>query len=218
MTKRVYQRTRITTPRPDVEVVGARPLAQLTIYRDIVLLTRRDGPGWRQYPISTDAAMDIFRGQPHSSGVLPANTLAVGSQKGIPYTVRVIAPHQATVRTAERAYTIPLPPLVWGTCEEDCRIWALTSEGWPRGDWPLCVAPFPNTYANGSICWGNVAERGQDAFVESYFNAHVQDGKSRTYPNSIVALWETLGDAYPLDDLVPTGLSVEWLCAGGPWK
>jgi hypothetical protein len=43
---------------PDVVVTDQQPIAQVLVYPDLVLLTRRSetGPGWRQYTIAAQAA------------------------------------------------------------------------------------------------------------------------------------------------------------------
>lgn len=232
---RPWQRRTIRRPRPDVIVVDDPPLAQLTIYTNLVLLSRRQGEQWTQYPVDASAIADAFSNAPQHSGLLPRNTLATGRIAGRRYLVQWIPPQRTMVRTPEREYTIPLPPLIWAGCHDDYRIWALASgEAWPERDSPLYVAPFPNTYRNGSICWGNadhrlVAAAGtMDRMFDLYlhgslFNAHVQDGKSKKYPQSILARWKTLARRnaradYPLDDLVAAQHTLHWLCSGGPWK
>lgn len=229
---RVYQRRRIARPRPDVIVTDGQPLAQLIIYDSLVLVTRRQGHQWTQYPVDPAAIAQALSQTPASSGLLPPHTLATGSIHGQPFFVQWIGPRRATVRTADRDYSLPLPPLVWGGCGQQYRIWALAQKRYPQRDQPLMVAPFPNTYANGSICWGSSDQRPiarpdtmQEAFdvylQGSYFNNHVQDGKSKAYPQSIVRQWQALAEAeastYPLDDLVAAQRTLHWLCTGGPW-
>jgi hypothetical protein len=96
----------------------------------------------------------------------------------------------------------------------------------------LYQAPFPNTYQNGGICWGEVTTL-KDAtpatllptlrlFLEgSLFNNHVANEKSSRRPGSILALYDDLvaeqADSYPLDDLLPVGASLVWLLSGGAW-
>jgi hypothetical protein len=137
--------------------------------------------------------------------------------------------------TATEIYRIPLPPLVWAGCDTDYRVFALGADGlaFPtNANQPLYVAPLPNTYTNGSICWGSADARPEAShtglcaawriFEESAFNAHVANGKSKAFPNSVLAMWDRLQrdetTAYPLGDLVTTGRTLGWLCAGGPWE
>jgi PRTRC genetic system protein B len=218
-----------------VIIADGAPIAQITIYDRLVLLARRDGRGaWRQYPVAAEAVAQALSNQPSSSGLLPPNTLAAGSVHGQPLMVVYLAPGVRTLKTERRDYTIPLPPLVWAGCGDDYRIFALGKDGatFPTvGSQVLYAAPMPNTYASGAICWGTTDQRPQASvtglgkawavFLGSYFNSHVQQGKSVSYPQSILALWDLLSDrtleSYPLEDLVATPRTLTWLCQGGPW-
>lgn len=221
-------------PRPlDVVVTEGEPLAQITIYETTVLLTRRHGQRWTQYPIAPDALGDVLSGVPHASGLLPPHTLGTGRAHGQPFTVLYVPPAVRTLRMTVGSYAIPLPPLVWAGCGSDYRIWALDRPEYPtRGDLPLLVAPFPNCYRDGGICWGSSDVRGVATpatllrvltlfLEESYFNLHLANGKSVGFPTSVVGRWQQLvesqADAYPLDDLIPAERSLGWLLAGGPW-
>jgi PRTRC genetic system protein B len=235
---RPWQRKRVLRPQPDVIIANDHPpLAQITIYSDLTLLTRRDASGlWRQYPVSADAVAEALSNLPRGSGLLPPNTLATGSVHGQPYAVAWLPPMRATLRTPAYDYTTPLPPLVWAGCGDQYRVFALGHEGvqFPTdGTQPLYCAPMPNTYANGAICWGDSERRPRaslatlmqawDIFATSYFNSHVQNGKSQAYPGSILTLWallaERVDESYPLDDLVPAtnGTTLNWLVNGSPW-
>ena len=235
---RPWQRYRVTRPRPDVVVSRGQPLAQITIYDDLTLLARRDehSGGWCQYPVSAGAVASALADLPRGSGLLSPNTLAVGSIHGQAYAATWLPSVRATLRTQARDYTLPLPPLVWAGCGDDYRIYALGEQGvqFPTvGHQRLYCAPMPNTYTSGAICWGDSDRRplaspaalmqAWAVFVGSYFNSHVQQGKSQAYPNSVLALWDLLAERvnepYPLDDLVPAanGVTLGWLCDGGPW-
>lgn len=233
---RPYQRHRVRTPAPDVVVTAGEPMAQITIYERLILLARREraSGAWRQYPVAADAVAQALSNQPLTSGLLPPNTLAAGSVHGRPFLAAYIAPGTHTLRTERRDYRIPMPPLVWAGCGDDYRVWALGPAGatFPMvGSQPLYAAPMPNTYASGAICWGSTDPRPQASaaglgrawivFLGSYFNSHVQGGKSKSYPQSILALWDLLSERveepYPLEDLEATSHTLSWLCQGGPW-
>ena len=218
--------------RPDV-IVRGEPLAEITIYPDVTVLTRRIGATWRSYPVSADALAQTLARVPTTSGLLPPNTLAVGQIGGKPMLVCYLPAHVATLHTPQRAYTIPLPPLLWAGCGQDYRIFALNTTDAPTVALPLCAAPLPNTYQNGGICWGTSDPRPDAAptsmsttaqtFFTSFFNAHVANGKSRKHPTSVLALWAALhrkkAAPYPLDDLVAVeGRTLGWLIGGGPWN
>ena len=228
------RRYRVKPRREDIDtvVLGQHPLAQLTIYPDLVLLTRDDGTGWRSYPITPAALAQTFSSAPNVFGILPPHTLGCGTLNGIRFYAVYVPPRQVTLTTPLRTYTIPLPPLVWAGRGREYRVYALAEEGQPTNEVPLYQAPFPNTYRNGAICWGEVKELQEatpatllpmlDLFLTgSQFNHHVANDKSIRRPGSILALYDDLAteqaERYPLDDLLPTGNSLVWLLSGGAW-
>lgn len=231
MTDRNLYRPR---PRPlDVVVVEGEPLAQISIYEDLTLLTRWTGTRWTQYPIAAEALAQVLGAVPVASGLLPAGTLGVGRVHGEEFTVLYIPARVRTLRMEVGSYTIPLPPLIWAGRGTDYRIWALATPDYPtRSDAPLMVAPFPNCYRSGAICWGTsdlrpaatplgLAKVLKLFLEESYFNLHLANGKSVGFPVSVVARWQQLAEAaseaYPLDDLMPAECQLGWLLEGGPW-
>ena len=225
----------IRRPTPDVQISGdTLPLAQITIYEQLVLYCRRAGAVWRQYPIDADALTAALSNLPQHSGLLPAGTLGVGQVHGVPFAVRHVPAHTVTllidvpVRTALK---VALPPLIWAGCGTDYRIFALADDTALTVSTPLCVPPFPNTYADGRICWGTSDPRPAaraatlDAVLQlfltgSAFNTHVAGQKSRTFPASVLAMWEQVaaaGTAYPLDDLLPSAITLGQLVEGRAW-
>lgn len=215
---------------PDVALLGEQPLAELRIYESAVLYTRRDGKSWRQYPVEPDQIAQLLGKLPSASGLLPKNTLGTGLKNGAPFYVTYMPAHRARLQMPNnRIYTIPLPPLIWCGHRRSYLVWALGVESYPDRDMPLYKAPFPNCYAGGGICWGNVnaipdattKTIGKVATLfleESEFNLHVSDGKSVAYPKSVVARWQQLetsgAEQYPLDDLMPAERSLFWALSG----
>jgi PRTRC genetic system protein B len=215
---------------PDVAILGETPLAELRIYESAVLLTRRDGKSWRQYPIEPDQLAQLLGKLPSASGLLPAHTLGNGIKNGAPFYVVYVPAHRARLQMPQgRTYTIPLPPLVWCGERRNYRVWALGTSAYPDRDLPLYKAPFPNCYADGRICWGNVGQIPEATtktisqvrrlfLEESEFNLHVADGKSVAFPVSVVARWQQLetsgAESYPLDDLMPSECSLFWALSG----
>lgn len=229
-TCRPRRRPRLHTP--DVVVVEGDPLMQINIYDRIVLVTQRRGRHWVSHPVSPEALAQELAQVPQTSGLLPAGTLASGRIRGKAFLAVADPARVVTMATPQRRYTIPIPPLVVAGCGDDYRIWALPSDKLIEPT-PLCVAPFPNCYDDGRICWGSAGGRPAATAAtirkvlklfleESLFNAHVANGKSRTYPVSILAMWDKLDKAktktYPLDDLVSTQRTLGWLAKGGPWS
>lgn len=236
---RPWQRNRPRPRRPDVVIRGEAPLAEITVYRDLTLLTRRTPLGtWRSYPVDPAAVAQTLANLPQGSGLLPRDTLAAGRVAGTPFFVVYVAPHRRTLTTTQTSYTIPLPPLIWAGCGADYRLWALGGEGYPtRTGTPLFKAPFPNCYGDGRICWGDVGEPPPassetldevlDLFLEgSRFNLHLANGKSVRYPSSVISRWAQLAKrkgtaaeaGYPLRDLIPAEYTLGWLIGGGPWQ
>jgi hypothetical protein len=221
-------------PRPlDVVVTGGEILAQITIYDELTLLTRKQGGRWAQYPITLDAIADVLSGVQTVSGLLPQHTLGTGRVNGQPFYVLYVPPTVRTLRMEVGSYTVPLPPLVWAGCGTDYRIWALGEHGYPTStSAPLMVAPFPNCYKDGRVCWGTADGRPAAApgtlphvlklfLEESYFNLHLANGKSVQYTTSVVARWQQLVDGgaleYPLDDLMPAECQLTWALSGQAW-
>lgn len=217
---------------PDVAILGEQPIAELKIYESTVLYTRREGPSWRQYPVSPDQIAQLLGKQPSASGLLPPLTLGNGLKGGAPFFVVYVPAHRARLLLPQKMFEIPLPPLIWGGCNRDYRVWALGSEAYPDRDQPLFKAPFPNCYPDGKICWGDVSgilpattktvNQVRKLFLEeSEFNLHVADGKSLAFPVSVVARWQDLetsgAETYPLDDLMPVERSLMWVLSGAPW-
>jgi PRTRC genetic system protein B len=215
---------------PDVAILGETPLAELRIYESAVLLTRRDGKSWRQYPIEPDQLAQLLGKLPSASGILPAHTLGNGIKNGAPFYVVYVPSHRARLQMPQgRTYTIPLPPLIWCGHRRNYRVWALGTSAYPDRDLPLFKAPFPNCYVDGRICWGNVGQIPEATpktisqvrrlfLEESEFNLHVADGKSVAFPVSVVARWQQLetsgAESYPLDDLMPSECSLFWALSG----
>lgn len=225
-----WRRHVVRARRPDVAVVGAAPLAQITIYPDVTLLTRRSGRVWRQYPVSPAALAETLAGVPATSGLLPPNTLATGRLQGAPFYVVYVPAQRVTLRTEKQRFTIPLPPLVWAGWRAEYRLFALATDAPPTSARaPLMLGPFPNLFAHGGICWGTSDPRPQAApdtlaptlqlfLTGSYFNLHLANGKSRAFPTSVIAQWQALktakAEAYPLDDLQPANLVLDHLVSG----
>lgn len=233
--RRPWQRHRERPARREGVRLEPPPEAQIDIYRTMVVLTRRVGGQWRSYPVAPEGVAQALADLPLSSGLLPPDTLGWGMARGEAYLVRYVPPRAVALPVLAagktRTYRFTTPPLVWGGRGADYRLWALAAPERPTGDLPLFRAPFPNSYTNGGICWGDVErpppatpaglEAALESFFASNFSMHVDNEKSKRYPASVVSLWKQLKahEPYPLDDLVAAGpgLTLGWLLAGGPW-
>lgn len=211
-----WQRRSLRPRKLDVVVAGeGEPLMRLDIYEGMILVTRRtefrsNGQQgvrargrWTRYPIAAQALARQLGGIAHANGLLPLGTLADGAVGGLPFWVRYIPPRVITLHVPKHQYRFRTPPLVWGGCGANYRIFALGTDDYPQSEQlPLYVAPFPNTYNTGDICWGDVQrpkatatnlDATLDTFLQaSYFNLHVADKKSRRYPVSVLALYTAL--------------------------
>jgi hypothetical protein len=205
-------------PREAGILLDVPPEVQLDIYPNIVILTRRESTGsWISYIVETDAVIQAMTQIPSASGILPPNTLAVGSVNGKPFFVLyrpAMKKETITIAGIEKPQTIPTPPLIWGGCGTDYRIWALNTPTYPTNDMPVMIAPFPNVSSDGRICWGDSDQRENakittiekmfELFIRgSKFNNHLSNGKSARKPICILTLYPELNVKYPLDDLRP---------------
>ena len=199
---------RAMRPRTTNVVVppGEQPLLQLAIYPGMILLTRRTRQqGWISYPVDPTALAQVLGQLPMASGLLPAETIGYGLRNGTPFFVQYVPPRQLHLHTEQQVYRWPTPPLLWSGCGTTYHLCALQHVGQPgpeRGQEVVCSAPFPNTYANGTICWGNVPITPATAqsmgtmletFLEgSLFNLHIAAQKSRRFAASILSMYRWL--------------------------
>lgn len=235
---RPWRRKRPRPYRREVVIVDTPPLAQIDIYADTVILTRRERNGsWRSYPISPEALAQALGRLPITAGLLPEGTIGAGLHQGDPYFIQHIRPHVRRLSVDEGGkaafYRIALPPLIWAGWRNSYRIFALASTTAFTADTPLAHAPFPNVYIpQGTICWGNVRPPNATSttmaaalklFLEdSQFNTHLDDGKSRAAAGGVLKQWRALAKAdappdYPLVDLVLAGRRLGSLLDGSVW-
>lgn len=232
--RRPWQRRR---PRPyprEIMTFDKPPLAQIDIYDDCVVLTRRETSGtWRAYPISPDALVQALGKLPSSSGLLPLGTIGTGARHGVPFYVQLIGPRPIALPAVsgggETVYRFRTPPLIWAGCGGEYRVYALPTLERVGGGTALCRAPFPNVYEGGGICWGSArppqatpATMGQALTLfleESRFNDHLANGKSQAQPANVLLLHATLApdQEYPVADLVVTNTTLQQLLTGAVW-
>jgi hypothetical protein len=154
-----------------------------------------------------------------------------GEEDGPPSGEQASVPRQS--ETGPLALEVALPGLVFAGVGQHYYLWAVKEveflpEGWAYH------APLPNVYPDGRICWGSnrvepvtpqTLRAAWQLFISSPFNQHLAGGKSRRYPENILAGLERLAAsspktrrrAYPLRDLQPltTGWQREGASVGG---
>jgi PRTRC genetic system protein B len=219
----VWRRRR---PRPfqrELVALDRAPLAQIDVYKECVILTRRRENGaWASYPVSPAALAQTLSKLPMSTGLLPPGLISYGMYQGQSFYVQYIPARVVSLQLDDGgrylSRAVPLPPLIWAGRGRSYRVWAVkvTAEDLTTRT-PLFKAPFPNVYEAAGICWGNVGlptvaspEAMRSVLKlfleESRFNGHLDNGKSKSHPGSLLRLYESLetqqAATYPLDDLV----------------
>jgi len=233
--RRLWQRRRARPYPREIMLMDTPPLAQICIYENCVILTRREPNGaWRSYPISPDALAQALGKLPVSTGLLPSGTIGNGVKDGSPFYVQYIAPRAVALPALEAGketiYRFKTPPLIWAGWRTEYRLWALKATTKVGLDTALFRAPFPNTYDAGGICWGNVKRQVAmpttmgtmlKLFLEeSQFNLHLAQGKSLAQPSNVLQFYVTLApdQDYPLDDLVSAHLALRDVLNGSVWR
>jgi PRTRC genetic system protein B len=208
--------------------IQEKPHLTLRFYSFGILLRKRTDKGWTEYPVRPEGvAAALAREVTFDTGLLGPNTLCVVA-KG---PTRVVAEHRPRQKSAlwlegaENPLRVPLPDLVLIRTVHHGRqpgyqLWAV-KERPTSPDCPLFVAPFPNVYTHGGICWGTV-ERPQGESLEgadlaadwaqilgSRFGSHNVRGRSRAHPDDVrqqyVDLERRRARVYPKKDLVDAG-------------
>lgn len=231
--RRPWRQRRPRPIRREAMVLDQLPLAQIDIYADCVILTRRTMRGaWRSYPVNPQALIQALATLPVSPGLLPEGTIGAGLRHGDPFFVQLVRPHVATLQIesgAARTIRTPMPPLIWAGWRRDYRVFALTTVDTPTPETPLAAAPLPNVYHGGNICWGDVRIQPAAApamgpmfrlfLAESQFNSHLAADKSRRQPANVLTLLTKLDadQPYPLDDLRPTRWRLADALSGAIW-
>jgi len=177
--------------------------------------------------ISSEAVREAFSGIPVDSGWLPPGIVRWGNGKLGEWCVAFVppAPHlleftkdpgansdwkeHADVTRVE----VWLPGLVFFGLSNQYYIWAVKTETLkPHNEIYRC--PLPNVEETGLICWGpynpprcttkSISEAFK-LFINSTFNNHRADGKSKRFREDVRLMLTELaaaGGPYPVDDLM----------------
>lgn len=197
-----------------------------------MLIQKKTDKGWTEYPVQPeDVAAALAREVTFNTGLLNPNTLCVIA-KG---PTRLVVEHRPRQKSAiwlegaENPVRIPLPDLLLlrvtrSNRQPDYQLWAV-KERPASFDCPLFVAPFPNIYSHGGICWGTV-KRPQGNLLEgadltadwsqilgSRFGSHNVRGRSQAHPDDIrkqyLDLEKRRSRVYPKKDLVDARRTLE---------
>lgn len=236
--RKPWQRRRVRPLPREVMLLDRLPLAQIDIYDDCVVLVRRERTGaWRSYPVSPEALVQALSHLPTSAGLLPDGTIGAGLLDGDPFYVQHIRARAARLQVDEGGkttiYHLELPPLIWAGWRNEYRIFALGTPSSVTAESRLYHAPLSNVFSTGGICWGSVRvaratpttmpQMLKTFLEESLFNAHVDNGKSRAEPASVLVQLRKLAKhgpqvPYPLDDLVATSRTLGAVLDGSVWR
>ena len=204
------------------------PRLRLDFYSTAVLLSRWEEDGRIiTHPVSAHDVVSACSNIGLSSGLLPPNTL-FWKQQASQLVIGIYVPARrwrmrvdSANREEERAYHIPMPPLVFVGSGSAYQIYAVKRR--PRacpeqsrgdGHERLYHAPCPNVHHHGVICPGNTPfpvcssqtiEAALSLFMEnSLFNGDLSRGKSHRYPDDVRELWVKLEGKkrFPLSELV----------------
>ncbi len=199
-------------------------LMRLDLYPEAILRTTyADGQVVSYDEVSPADVAGALAGLDVGTGVLPPNVLFY--RQGSAERVAVYLPAQVRAVRLDGdpgPLTIPWPPLVFVGQGMVYQVFALNTGDWPQATTPLCHAPSPNVYTKGDVCQGTVkfprcslatVHEAAGLFFSSQFNRDLSVGRTSRKHKNVVHLWRELdeakADAYPLDDLVPTGATLE---------
>lgn len=169
--------------------------------------------------LPSDAVHAAFHPVSFDSGWMPPGTLRSGvNRAGLPWISLAIPPARRRLTILDNdlgllRLEVPLPGCVFTGCGRNYWVWAVReAEVTPQS--VLYHAPFSNVGGSGSICFG--ANRPPEAsattilpafqlFLESPFNGHLANHKSRRHLGDIRYLLRELAEThateFPLDDL-----------------
>lgn len=205
----------------------ARLTRRFDLFDDMIVVTDFDDKGQtpkRSFIADPLSIVEALGRVSINSGLLPDNVL-FWQRRGGQERIGVWLPPQVWRLRAEPTSrvnrVIPLPGLVFVGQGKSYGVWALDSDKRPGLEAPLYNAPCPNVSGRG-VCAGNVEfpdagaatiRAAVEAFFESGFNNHLDNGKSKKYPASVLHLWRELAkdkeQPYPVGDLVAAGVTVK---------
>jgi PRTRC genetic system protein B len=205
---------------------------RLDLFDDMIIVTDFDDKGktpTRSFVADPLSIVEALGRVSITSGLLPDNVLFWQRREGQERVGVWLPPQIWRLRvepTTKVNRVVPLPGLVFVGKGKSYGLWALADDKRPELATPLYNAPCPNVSGNG-VCAGNVEfpEAGAatiraavEAFFESGFNNHLDNGKSKAHPDGILKVWKELhaakAEAYPVADLVLAGKTLKGVIEG----
>lgn len=183
-----------------------------------------------------DVAESLATKMTYSTGILSPNTLAIVQEA----TTRTVIEYRPPQRTgfwldgSDEPVRVPLPGLIMVRSiaagkPPEYTIFAVTKRPTEKKE-QLYVAPIPNVYSSGSICWGNVERLPEKALhpvsleedwkmlFSSRFNDHGVGGKSQSHKDDIrkkyIEMEQKKTRRWPVKDMIASGKVFSWLLAG----
>lgn len=165
-----------------------------------------------------DIATSVLAVSHFYTGILPSYTLWYSRKELYPETALYFPPATRKVAVAVEAfkpperYTIPTPGLIF-ICSpgQAPRVFAVKKRP-ENEDSLLFNAPYFNVYMDGRTCQGTQTycqdiRQIPEEFFLSFFSLHMLGKRSKSHPDSLIALWRELDgkEEYPMDDLEPYG-------------
>lgn len=166
----------------------------------------RDGASEEYKFLSPQSVAAAFRNMPFDSGWLPTGVLRCGSTSQGPFALLSIPAgiHKIEIQRPRSnnvaILRVPLPGLLMFGHGKSYAIWAVKDER-PTPTSPIFLAPLPNVFENGGICWGaNKPPRPSastigaafDLFISSPFTSHAANGKTRSHQDDVRGLLRSL--------------------------
>jgi len=189
-------------------------------------MRKREGDALTEYPIDpAQVAVALAARVSFDTGLLSGDTLLVRTE-GVKKTVVEYRKAQKSgvyLDGSETALRVPLPGLLMirVTNEDRSPNYAVYAVKRRPGtlDVALHLAPLPNVFNSGSICWGSVQRVSDEALsgaslaedwsmlLGSPFGDHACNGKSKSHPHDIrqklIELEAKGAKRYPTADLIP---------------
>lgn len=170
--------------------------------------------------VSSAAVRTAFLNEAIDSGWLAPQVCRCGVSNKGEWFVAVIPSGLQTITIVNgnaqlEQFNVPLPKMLFMGVGLTYYVWAVDDAKFSK-DSSVYVAPLPNVNKAGDICWGeNSPEKANPGdvlkmwklFVESVFNGHSVQNKSKGYPADVrellIHLHQTGTDEFPIGELCP---------------